>query len=522
MSQGSGGQLTPSDFRPAVLEERVRASGILLHPTSLPGSGGVGDLGAAAYRFVDFLAGAGQTLWQIMPLGPVGLGNSPYAARSAFAGTPLLIALDQPVGRSWLADDASAVPLGSPERVDYELAAAHKRSGLARAFQRFRANPSAEDCAALAEFREQHRAWLDDFALFMALKDVHGGSAWFQWDEPLVRREPAALERAWRDLANQVDQQIFTQLLFFQQWLALKQYANERQIRIVGDIPIFVAHDSADVWVHQDVFALDEQGQPTVVSGVPPDIFSQTGQRWGNPMYRWDRLAERGYDWWIERFRGTLQLVDVVRLDHFRGFESAWEVPAEHETAEHGRWAPGPGAALFEAVEAALGRVPVIVEDLGLITPEVVLLRDRLGYPGMKVLQFAFGDDATNPYLPHNYTQDCVVYTGTHDNDTTVGWFASLPEAERHNVRRYLGTHGDDIAWDLIRCALASVADTAIVPLQDVLALGSEARMNLPGKPDGNWAWRYREDQLRPEHAERLAELTEVYGRAAVPPAETP
>ena len=513
--------LTPSDFRPPILEERVRASGILLHPTSLPGSAGSGDLGAAAYRFIDFLASAGQTLWQIMPLGPVGMGNSPYAARSAFAGSPLLVALDQPVGRGWLAEDSSAgssavgagAPTSPPERVDYEQATAYKKMGLARAFQRFKANPDAGARAELDAFREQQRYWIDDFALFMALKEVSGDSAWFQWEEGLVRRRPEALARARRDLAEAIDRQVFIQYLFFQQWGALKRYANERGVRIVGDIPIFVAHDSADVWVHQEVFHLDEGGQATVVAGVPPDIFSTTGQRWGNPLYRWDRLAEAGYEWWIQRFRGTLQLVDVIRLDHFRGFESYWEVPGEHETAQHGQWVPGPGAALFEAVEAELGHVPMIVEDLGLITPEVAMLRDRLGYPGMKVLQFAFADDATNPYLPHNHVQECVVYTGTHDNDTTFGWYQSASDREKHHVRCYLGISGDDVAWDFIRCALASVADTAIVPLQDVLSLGSEARMNFPGSAEHNWAWRYREDQLRPEHAERLREQTGLYGR---------
>ena len=511
-------QLTPTDFRPPILEERVRSSGILLHPTSLPGWGGVGDLGAAAYRFVDWLAEAGQTLWQIMPLGPVGMGNSPYAARSAFAGNPLLIVLDQPVGRGWLADASSQAPASPADRVDYDRAAAFKKVGLARAYQRFKANPDAEARSELEAFREQQRTWLDDFALFMAIKETQGGSAWFQWDEGLVRRRPESLEAARRELAEQIELQVFAQFLFFEQWGALKGYANERGIRIVGDIPIFVAHDSADVWVHQDVFTLDRSGQATVVAGVPPDIFSATGQRWGNPLYRWDRLAERGFDWWIERFRGTLQLVDIIRLDHFRGFESYWEVPGEHETAEHGEWVPGPGSALFEAVEAKLGRVPMIVEDLGLITPEVALLRDQLGYPGMKVLQFAFGDDATNPYLPHNYEHACVVYTGTHDNDTTVGWYASAGEHERDKVRRYLGVSGQDIAWDFIRCALASVADMAIVPLQDVLSLGSDARMNFPGSAENNWAWRYREEQLTPAHAARLRDLTDIYGRTPEAP----
>jgi 4-alpha-glucanotransferase len=510
---------TTNDLRPPIIHPRNRASGILLHPTSLPGAGGVGDLGAGAYRFVDFLEAAKQTLWQIMPLGPVGMGNSPYAARSAFAGNPLLISLEQLVSRGWLDQSALAeAPDGPPDRVDYEGASAYKRAALEAAHERFKADASVDEQARLDLFREQQRFWLSDFALFMALKEARGGSAWFQWERKLVQRQPDALEAARRELADEVMVQEFTQYLFFQQWQAIRQYAAERGIRIVGDIPIFVAHDSADVWVHQELYFLDEHGQPTVVAGVPPDAFSETGQRWGNPLYRWDRLAARGYDWWIDRFRGTLQLVDVIRLDHFRGFVAYWEVPAEHETAELGRWVKGPGAELFRAVEARLGRVPMIVEDLGLITQEVEELRDELNYPGMKVLQFAFGDDALNPYLPHNYEQDCVVYTGTHDNDTTVGWFAEQSEAIRHQLRLYLGTSGEDVAWDCIRLALASVADNAIVPLQDVLALDNSARMNHPGLADGNWAWRYYRGQLHREHANRLAGLTEIFGRAPLTP----
>jgi 4-alpha-glucanotransferase len=494
----------------------------LLHPTSLPSSGGIGDLGAAAYRFVDFLTAARQSLWQFMPLGPVGFGNSPYAARSAFAGNPLLISLDQPVGRGWL-PEPSQEPEPSPraDHVDFQQAAALKRSGIAQAFQRFSDSPGPPELTAFEDFRAEHQHWLDDFALFMALKEAHAESSWVEWDPALVRRRPEALAAARRQLGEAIRFHEFAQYLFFRQWWALKRYANDRGIRLVGDIPIFVAHDSADVWVHQDLLYLDDSGRATFVAGVPPDLFSATGQRWGNPLYRWDRLAERGYEWWIERFRATLELVDVIRLDHFRGFEAYWEVPAEQHTAEHGRWVRGPGVALFEAVEATLGRIPMIVEDLGLITPDVVRLRERLGYPGMKVLQFAFSDDASNPYLPHNFSADFVVYTGTHDNDTTAGWYASLGERERDSVRRYLGVDGQDIAWDLIRCALASVADSAIVPLQDVLALGSEARMNYPGRPERNWTWRYRQEQLRPEHAERLAELTTIYGRAPGAPADT-
>jgi 4-alpha-glucanotransferase len=507
--------LTPADFLPAVLVQRDRASGLLLHPTSLPGQGGVGELGAPAFRFVEFLAAARQTRWQIMPLGPVGLGHSPYAAISAFAGNPLLIALDHLVGRGWLRwEDLPPPPSGPAERVDYPAAAAYKSAALRLTFDGFQARATPSDHQSIEAFWSHHASWLEDFALFSALKASQGGRAWFDWPADLRRREPAALAAARAQLDEAIRLVVFEQYLFFEQWLAVKRYGNERGIQIVGDIPIFLAHDSVDVWAHQEIFQLDERGQATVVSGVPPDLFSATGQRWGNPLYAWDRLAARGYDWWIERFRRLLELVDVVRLDHFRGFEAYWEVPGHEPTAVRGRWVPGPGAALFRAVEAALGVLPMFVEDLGVITEAVTRLRQDLGLPGMKVLQFAFAEEASNPYLPHNYDDPaCVVYTGTHDNDTTVGWYASASERERDHVRRYLGVDGHDVAWDLIRCAFASVADTAIVPLQDVLALGKKARMNLPGNPAGNWSWRYREDQLRPDLAARLASLTDLYGR---------
>ncbi len=495
-----------------------RAAGLLLHPTSLPGLHGVGDLGAGVYRWIEFLQASRQTLWQVMPLGPVGMGNSPYAARSAFAGNPLLIALDQLVGRGWL-DPADLPALDvSPHQVQYDEAEAVKLGALGRAFERFGASPPA-DRDDFDAFCAKHRAWVDDYAMFMAIKEVEGGRAWFDWPPGLALRDPHALAEAQRTLADRVRFHQFAQWVFFGQWQAARRYAHEWGVRIVGDIPIFVAHDSADVWVHRDLFYLDSHGQPTVVAGVPPDAFSATGQRWGNPLYNWERLAAEGYAWWVERFGATLELVDVIRLDHFRGFQAYWEVPAEYETAQHGRWVPGPRAALFDAVEAHLGRVPMIVEDLGEITPDVIELRERLGFPGMKVLQFAFGEDARgvptgrNPYLPHNYAREFVVYTGTHDNDTTVSWFASLATAERQAILRYLGGDGREIAWDLIRLAFQSVADWAIVPLQDVLSLGAEARMNVPGRPTGNWGWRYTEGALTPAYAERLADLTAACAR---------
>jgi 4-alpha-glucanotransferase len=505
--------------RSSALSPRSRAAGVLLHPTSLPGPHGVGDLGAGVYRFVEFLEAARQTLWQVMPLGPVGLGNSPYAARSAFAGNPLLIALDQLVGRGWLDQADVHGPDFPPHWAQYTAASELKLAALGRAFERFGRLASGSERGDFDRFRERQRAWLDDYALFTALQEAHDGRGWSDWEPGLALREPAALADARSRLDERVRFHQFVQWLFFGQWSAARRYANERGIRIVGDIPIFVAEDSADVWAHRHLFHLDAAGRPTVVAGVPPDYFSATGQRWGNPLYNWVRLAEDGYRWWIDRFRATLELVDVVRLDHFRGFQGFWEVPAEDETALGGRWVAGPREALFDAVAAALGRVPMIVEDLGEITPDVIELRERLGFPGMKVLQFAFGEDARdvptgrNLYLPHNYEPNFVVYTGTHDNDTTVGWFAGLGQAERAAVLRYLGTDGRDIAGDLIRLAFGSVARWAIVPLQDILGLGSEARMNVPGRPAGNWTWRYTEETLTPDHAARLGELTATYGR---------
>lgn len=497
-----------------------RASGILLHPTSLPAAHGIGDLGPEAYRFVDFLAHSRQSLWQVLPLNPTAAGNSPYAAPSAFAGNALLISLERLVDDGLLSpEEPAAAPELPSGHVDYDQVRAFKMPLLRLAFERFKASRRWALRAGFEAFCARQAAWLNDYALFQALKAAYDGAPWTAWDADLVARQPLALARCRAALADQVERQCFLQFVFFRQWSDLRSYAKNHNVRIMGDIPMFVAHDSVDVWANRALFQLDARGRPTVVSGVPPDYFSRTGQRWGNPLYRWDLLAETGYAWWINRFRATLGMVDVVRLDHFRGFQSYWEVPAGHGTAEHGRWVPGPGAALFEALEAALGPLPIVVEDLGLITPDVEDLRRRLGYPGMKVLQFAFGDDARNAYLPHNYQHHCVVYTATHDNTTTVGWFATTAGRGRANTRAYLGTSGRHVAWDLIRLALGSVADTAIVPLQDVLELSGDARMNFPGQAEGNWAWRYAPGQLKAEHAERLGELTAIYGRD---PARTP
>ncbi len=482
-----------------------RSSGILLHPTSLPGPNGIGDLGGQAYRFVDFLVAAGQTLWQVLPLGPPGPGDSPYAGSSAFAGSPLLVSLA--VLRQ--GDDTPGAT-----RVDYGRVGREKAERLRKAHRELR----GERREAIESFAAKNAAWLDDFALFTAIKEAQGGAAWTEWPEPLARHDPDALAVFRKEQLEAYDFHVFVQQAFHEQWHALKKYANERGVRIMGDVPIFVAHDSADVWAHPDLFRLDERGQPTEIAGVPPDYFSPTGQLWGNPLYRWDVMAERGYRWWVDRFRHLFELVDAVRIDHFRGFAAHWSVPAGEETAVNGRWDPGPGAALFNAVRDAVGDLPIVAEDLGTITPDVHALREELGFPGMKVLQFAFGDTPANPYLPHNYEQNAVVYTGTHDNDTTVGWYATLPEEQRHRVREYVGTDMSDPAWDLIRLVLSTVADTAIVPLQDVLSLESEARMNTPGRGLGNWSWRCHPDQLQPQIAERLRGLVERYNRGPAKP----
>jgi 4-alpha-glucanotransferase len=515
----------------------TRKSGLLLHPTSLPGRWGIGDLGAAAYTFVDFLAAAGQQLWQVMPLGPTGYGDSPYQGFSAFAGNPLLISLDQLIAEKLLApEDLTGVPAFQEARVDYGAVIPFKLAALRASFDRFKRVATNEQRQDFADFRTEQRAWLADYALFAALKEAHGGANWNTWESAIARREPPAVGEWGSRLSAQTEFHAYMQYQFFRQWAALKSYANQRGIQIIGDIPIFVAYDSADVWANRELFALNDEGHALVVAGVPPDYFSATGQLWGNPLYRWDVLAGQGYRWWIERFRTTLTLVDIARLDHFRGFAAYWEVPAGEETAINGRWVPGPGVALFEAVRQALGGtstlrpgsgpaalsagLPIIAEDLGLITPDVEQLRDELDFPGMKVLQFAFSGDPDEVYLPHNYLPHCIVYTGTHDNDTTLGWWNGLQPHERHNVRLYLGRDGSDISWDLIRLALASVAELAVVPMQDVLSLGSAARMNTPGQAGGNWGWRYTPDMLTTELVERLGELTTVYGRA--PKVEAP
>jgi 4-alpha-glucanotransferase len=502
-----------------------RASGVLLHPTSLPGRFGIGDVGAGAFEFIDALAAAGQRVWQVLPLGPTGYGDSPYQCFSAFAGNPLLISLDALIEQELLSAAEVSGHVFADGDVDFASVIAHRQALWPLVLDRFdRAAPAAARdrfdgfCAA-------HAAWLDDFALFMAVKAAHGHVAWTQWEPDIAAREPAALARWSARCAREIRTHKLTQFLFFEQWQRVHDACRARSIDILGDVPIFVAHDSADVWAGRELFRLDEDGRPTVVAGVPPDYFSATGQLWGNPHYRWDVLERAGYAWWIARFRSLLALVDRVRIDHFRGFEAAWEIPAGATTAIRGAWVKGPGAALFEAVQSALGlRLPFVAENLGVITPEVEALRERFGLPGMAILQFAFGTDPQAPdFKPHNYPRNRVVYTGTHDNDTTVGWWTGEVghstrstqeiEEEHEHVRRYLGTDGREINWDFIRAVLASVADTAIVPVQDLLGLGSEARMNRPATIGRNWRWRLRPGELTPAIIQRLRVMTETYDR---------
>jgi len=491
-----------------------RSAGILLHPTSLPGPYGIGDLGPEAYRWVDFLAASQTALWQVLPLGPTGYGDSPYQCFSAFAGNPYLISPQLLVQDGLLHhNDLVNLPPFPAERVDYGMVIPWKLRVLSQAWRRFLTNSTPRLRRAFEAFREEHAVWLEEYALFMALKEAHGGAPWPTWEAALRRREPDALEAARRSLGNSVERQAFYQFLFFRQWDSLKGYAHQSGVRLIGDAPIFVAHDSAEVWARPDLFSLDEYGNPTVVAGVPPDYFSETGQLWGNPLYRWEAHAAEGYAWWLARLRTALKLVDIIRLDHFRGFAGYWEIPAGETTAVNGRWAPGPGAAFFSAVQQALGDLPLIAEDLGEITPDVVALREQFHLPGMKILVFAFGDDARNPFLPHNYTPNCVVYTGTHDNDTAAGWYQNAPEATRDFARRYLARDGHDIAWDLIRAAWSSVAVFALAPMQDLLSLDNRARMNYPSRASGNWQWRMPAGALNEGLRARLAEHNRLYGR---------
>jgi 4-alpha-glucanotransferase len=495
-----------------------RSSGILLHPTSLPGRYGIGDLGEWAYRFVDWLEAAGQTIWQVLPLGPTSYGDSPYQSLSSFAGNPLLVSLDKLVGEGWLTEaDVAVTPEFPDHLVDFGNVITYHNQMLALAYDRFLANATnTQKTAFEAWCNQQYAEWLDDFTLFSALKDFYGGKPWVEWPQGEALHDPDALAAARATHARRIAEHQFRQWVFQAQWTELKTYAAERSIRLIGDIPIFVAHDSADVWGSRHLFYLDETGTPTVVAGVPPDYFSVTGQRWGNPLYRWDVMAEDGYAWWIRRIQHTLKLVDIVRIDHFRGFDAYWEIPASEPTAVKGQWLPGPAMAFFQTVQDALGRLPIIAEDLGVITPGVVALRDGLGLPGMKILQFAFGGECgEDPFLPHNHVHNCVVYTGTHDNNTSVGWWQSgeaTPEM-LECLRQYIGHEIAEPNWDLIRLGMMSVAHTFVAPLQDVWGFGEDTRMNLPGRESGNWGWRFTPEWLQHPSRERLAEMTRMFSR---------
>jgi 4-alpha-glucanotransferase len=492
-----------------------RASGILLHPTSLPSRGGIGDFGPAAHEFIEFLAAARQRLWQVLPLAPAGLGNSPYSAVSAFAGNPLLVSLERLAERGWIDHGRLATLPEDHGNVEFERVKSLKMPLLVEAATNFLQQADGRARSAYDAFCCKNSWWLDDFILFLVLRDRFNQQSWNCWPTEFARRNPDALARLREEAALAIAAAKVIQFAFFEQWNALRRRAQHHGIRIVGDVAIFVNYDGADVWTHPGIFQLNDELEPEVVAGVPPDAFSATGQRWGNPLYRWDVLKQRGYDWWVRRMKFTLSMCDIVRLDHFRGFEAYWEIPASEPTAINGRWVKGPGDDLFDVLRSELGSLPLIAEDLGLITPEVHALRDRLGVPGMRVMQFGFGNRGAHIYLPHRFQPNAVVYTGTHDNDTTQGWWRSqaTPE-ERRLCGAYLGADETNAAWAFMRSAMDSVARFSIFPLQDVLGLGSEARMNVPSRSDGNWAWRFQPGMLTPEIADRLALLTDVTDRS--------
>ena len=495
-----------------------RASGILLHPTCLPGRFGIGDLGTAAYQFLDFLERSGQKLWQVLPLGPTGLEHSPYIMNfSSFAGNPLLIDLDQ-LAAEGLLEAESLMPLpdtaeSAYAKVSFAEVIPHKFQYLHQAFERFQPND------AYQQFCQEQAWWLDDYVLFIALFEANDHLPWNKWQADLVRRDPQAMAEAAAKLSVEIKFHRFLQFKFFEQWAKLRAYANGKGIQIVGDISIYVCHNSADVWAAPDMFKLDPQTyEPAFMAGVPPDYFSATGQLWGNPVYDWEKMEQANFAWWVNRFKATLLYVDIVRIDHFRGFEAYWQVPGGETTAMNGEWVKGPDAKFFEVLKASVGSLPVMAEDLGIITPEVELLRDRFGFPGLKILQFAFGGGADNLYLPHHYIQNCVVYPGTHDNDTALGWWNSASESEKQHVAEYFGYMNSDelkqINWEFIQVALASVADLAVLPLQDLLDLDGRARMNDPRFNDGQWRWRFTDSALlSPELSDRLRHLTQMYSR---------
>lgn len=481
-----------------------RRAGVLLHPTSLPCGEEVGELGHDAFRFIEFLQAAGITVWQVLPLGPTHADLSPYMSPSVHAGNPRMISLERLHECGWL--DKNLEVSGDTQQRHRKL--------LRAALRGFEANASEQDRLAYRAYQEKHKLWLEDFAIYQSLRHLHRGLSWTEWPQGLRDRDPRALNEAHIELADDIEQACFEQFVFYNQWLEIKQYANDHGILLLGDIPIFVAHDSAEVWACREYFDLDNEGHPRTVAGVPPDYFSETGQLWGNPHYCWSRMAEDGYQWWINRLHTALSLFDEVRIDHFRGFEAYWEIDAGAETAMDGRWVKGPGEDLFEALKKEFPHLPLVAEDLGIITPEVEQLRDHYGLPGMKILQFAFDGNPENPYLTHNHPVNSVVYTGTHDNNTSLGWYEELDENTQSYVRDYLGV-GEDVfmPWAMINAALSSPARLAMIPMQDLLGLGSEARMNVPGAAEDNWRWRFRWDQVPPELASRLAHVVRLYGR---------
>ncbi|WP_158542408.1 4-alpha-glucanotransferase [Lujinxingia litoralis] len=490
-----------------------RSSGVLLHPTSLPGPDGVGSLGRYARRWVDRLEEAGQRWWQVLPLNPPGHGGSPYSASSAFAGNAMLIDLEALVEAGWLASSELKVyralcARGQSERFDVDVIGEAKGELLELAYRGWRGG-GGESGVGYQKFVQGASGWLEDYALYTALKERHEGRSWQAWPAPLVRRDPEAVEEAQRGLSARMERVRFEQWVFSEQWKTLKAYAAERGVCVLGDVPIFVAMDSAEVWASRDLFELGADGAPEAVAGVPPDYFSETGQRWGNPLYDWGRMAERGYDWWVGRVRQVMTMVDALRIDHFRGFESYWRIPADAPTAVDGRWVKGPGGAVFKAIEEALGEVPMVAEDLGIITEKVRALRDELGLMGMRVMQFGFEGEEDHPFLPHTYPRHCAAYTGTHDNDTTQGWYESLDELGKHGVRTYVSHADEGIVWAMIEMLWASKADLVVVPVQDLFELGSQARMNVPGVAEDNWNWRMSEAMLEDEPVyERLGRLT--------------
>ncbi|MBL8511253.1 MAG: 4-alpha-glucanotransferase [Betaproteobacteria bacterium] len=494
-----------------------RKAGILLHITSLPGPYGIGDFGHEARHFVDWLAAAGQRLWQWLPINPVGPGDSPYQSVSAFAGSPLMVALEPLIEKGWLPAPTLPEEGFASQRIDYGQVTPWRIAQLRQAAQGFFLSTHTADHAAdhanYTDWCASQADWLEDYALFMALKSAHGEQPWWMWPAGLRARTEAALAAARREYADDIAFWQFVQWCFDEQITALKAYANQRDVALIGDLPIFIAHDSADCWARPDLYYLDDTYQPTVIAGVPPDDLGPEGQRWGNPLYRWDRMAQENYGWWTARVKRALTQADIFRIDHFRGFAGYWEIPASSPTAKEGRWLPGPGKALFDAIEAALGKLPIIAEDLGLITPDVIELRDQCGFPGMRILQFAFGGDGGHEFLPHNYTPHSVVYTGTHDNDTVQGWWASASDRERNFAGTYLAAGGHDIHWAMIRAACNSVANMAIFPLQDVLGLDGQHRMNLPGTTYGNWGWRFTWEMVGAEPTRVLGLIAAASGR---------